>query len=56
MMIGFPIVSDLKRFKSADNRHGKSPATPITSFVDAATIMDSFLANVVTFFGAGIRF
>ena len=39
MTMGLPIVSALNRFRSSDNRHGSSPAAPMTLFVDAATMM-----------------
>src|SRR5690606_20160500 len=39
MMIGFPIVAALNRFRSVDRRHGMSPSRPITPFPAIATWM-----------------
>src|SRR5690606_28130877 len=39
MMMGFPIVAALNRFRSVDRRHGMSPSRPITPFPAIATWM-----------------
>ncbi len=46
MMMGFPMVIFLKRSRSSERCHGKSPPDPMTLFADAATMMEIFIATV----------